>query len=102
MPNAAIATTMPTMVSVVRSLCRNALRRTSRGKNIGAGVSREGPPRPTDPPLGGQRAERAWGDVSSSVDEQALFEMHHSMRLLGRLRVVRHHDDRLAELVVQP
>src|SRR5512146_604750 len=31
-------------------------------KNI---VSREGPPRTTDQPPGGQRAERAWGDVSS-------------------------------------
>src|SRR5207244_13435241 len=30
-----------------------------------AHVSREGPPRPTDQPPGGQRAERAWGDVSS-------------------------------------
>src|SRR6266705_3310182 len=30
-------------------------------------VSREGPPRPTDQPPGGQRAERAWGDVSSQV-----------------------------------
>src|SRR6185437_15443785 len=28
-------------------------------------VSREGPPRPTDQPPGGQRAERAWGDVAS-------------------------------------
>src|SRR6185437_9226307 len=28
-------------------------------------VSREGPPRPTDQPPGGQRAKRAWGDVSS-------------------------------------
>src|SRR4249920_908195 len=27
-------------------------------------VSWEGPPRPTDQPPGGQRAERAWGDVS--------------------------------------
>jgi len=30
-----------------------------------AHLSREGPPRPTDPLPGGQRAERAWGDVSS-------------------------------------
>jgi methylglutamate dehydrogenase subunit B len=30
-----------------------------------AAVSREGPPRPTDQPPGGQRAERAWGDVTS-------------------------------------
>jgi heterotetrameric sarcosine oxidase delta subunit len=30
-----------------------------------AAVSREGPPRPTDQPPGGQRAERAWGDVVS-------------------------------------
>ena len=29
-------------------------------------VSREGPPRPTDQPPGGQRAERAWGDVHPS------------------------------------
>ena len=29
-------------------------------------VRREGPPRPTDPPPGGQRAERAWGEASSS------------------------------------
>src|SRR5690349_11433326 len=28
--------------------------------------SREGPPRPTDPPPRGQRAERAWGDVHPS------------------------------------
>src|SRR6185312_16705061 len=28
--------------------------------------SREGPPRATDQPPGGQRAERAWGDVSSA------------------------------------
>src|SRR6185437_4457688 len=90
MPNAAIATTMPTIVSVVRSLCRKALRRTSSGTNIGRRVRRR------------RRAKRACGQLPSSVDEHALLEMHHPMRLLRRFRVVCHHDDRLAELGVQP
>ena len=34
-------------------------------------LSREGPPRPTDQPPGGQRAERAWGDVHPGVKEAA-------------------------------
>ncbi|HLW13526.1 MAG TPA: phosphoribosylformylglycinamidine synthase, partial [Casimicrobiaceae bacterium] len=36
-----------------------------------AHVGREGPPRPTDQPPGGQRAERAWGDVHSGVKDAA-------------------------------
>src|SRR6185437_5766315 len=34
-------------------------------------LSREGPPRPTDQPPGGQRAEREWGDVHPGVKEAA-------------------------------
>src|SRR5437763_10433551 len=64
-PNAVIATMMPMTVSVVRSLWRNALRRTSSGTNM--------------------RGRRASGD------QHALFQMDQPMRLLGRLRVVRHH-----------
>ena len=36
-----------------------------------------------------------------SIDEQALLQVHEAVRLFGRLRIVRHHDDRLAEVVVQ-
>src|SRR5579864_8283271 len=45
-----------------KRLCRLRMRMTISL----IGVSREGPPRPTDQPPGGQRAERAWGDVHPS------------------------------------
>src|SRR6185437_16725215 len=107
MPNAAIATTMPTIVSVVRSLCRKVLRRTSSGTNIVAGCRQFG----SGAAVGSTsasvvmfivRARRACCVVPSSIDEHALLEMHDPVCLLGRLRVVRHHDDRLAKLGVQP
>src|SRR5262249_53340933 len=73
-PNAVIATTMPTIVSTVRSLWRRAFLRTSSATY-----------------MAGRR----------SVDQHAFFEMNQAMRLFSGLRVVRHHDDRLAELAVQ-
>src|SRR6266481_490290 len=36
-----------------------------------------------------------------SVYKHALFEVDHAARLVGGLRVVRHHEDRLVELAVQ-
>src|SRR5262245_4902531 len=73
MPNAVIATTMPTTVSAVRSLWRNAFLRTRSATNT----------------------------TCRSIDQHALFEVDQAMRLLRRLRVVRDHDDRLVELDVE-
>src|SRR5512143_532006 len=74
-PNAPIATTMPTTVSAVRSLCRSAFRTTSSGTNM----------------TGRERA-------GESGREHAFLQVDQPMRLLGALGIVGDHDDRLAEL----
>src|SRR4030095_12164671 len=76
-PNATIATTMPTMVRIVRSLCRNALRKTSETMNT---VSFE----------------------ARSVDQPAFLEMDEPRGTARGLGIVRHHDDGLAELTIEP
>src|SRR6185503_2899766 len=65
-------------------------------------VSREGPPRPTDLPLWGAASKASAGGCFILLDEHALLEMNEPVRLLRGLRIVRHHDDRLAQVVVQP
>src|SRR5437762_13045348 len=63
-PNAVMATTMPTIVSTVRSLWRSAFLMTSSTTYM---VRRP------------------------SVDEDAFFKMDDPMRRFGGLRIVRHH-----------
>ena len=49
-----------------------------------------------------RRASRYATDRARPSGQHALFEVDHPVRLLGGLRVVRHHHDRLADLPVQP
>src|SRR5512135_3389579 len=93
-PNAQIATTRPTSVRPVRSLCLNAFFASSLSRNT-ASLLR---PRARGPPRASSRAR--------VVDEHALLQVHDAARVRGGLRVVRHHDDCLAharhELPEQP
>src|SRR5213596_4053323 len=72
-PNAITAVAIPTMVSAVRRRCRKRFLKTSRS-SFTAGPSLQ----------------------------FALVQVAYEMGALGGVRVVRHHHDRLLELLVQP
>src|SRR5512134_2659658 len=88
-PNARIATTSPSTVSPVRSLCRSAFLRMSLRNCI---TRRER--------LAARVAHRSLVHVAGGR-ELALVEVHDRMRALGGAAVVGDHQDRLAELDVQ-
>src|SRR5690606_34682575 len=81
-PKAITATSRPATVSAVRSRCRRALRAMSLSTNMRRLVS--GPVR------GRARAQLA------------LLELDQAPRRAGRLRIVSHHENGLAELGIEP
>ena len=94
--NTAIATLI--IVSAVRRLLRRALFRT-RPMNFMSSSGGPGRSSRNRPPT---LLDRSIAYRCALLDQRALLEVQEVRGALGRVRIVRHHHDRLLELLIQP